>query len=307
MARARNIKPGFFKNELLVEMSAFDRLLFIGLWCLADREGRIEDRPKRIKMELFPCDTYDVEFGLVELSKCGFITRYSADTKSVISIANFHKHQTPHGTEKDSELPDENGDLTVNNRDQRGYVSGKKRGINVKNIEISEVLTVNPPLDTGVLTVNPPLDNALNPDSLNPDSLNPESNTSRGKLATRAKKPAPKKTPMPDDFGISDRVQAWAAKSGFSKLSEHLDAFKRKVAANGYEYASWDDAFMEAIRGDWAKLRNGSKGAPDTGNWAAKPAWVVEAGFEDVADANSSRCYEHNAAQFQNGKRLEAA
>ena len=50
MSRARNIKPAFFKNELLAELDAFDRLLFIGLWCLADREGRTEDRPKRIKM-----------------------------------------------------------------------------------------------------------------------------------------------------------------------------------------------------------------------------------------------------------------
>ena len=49
MARARNIKPGFFKNEFLAEMPCEVRLLFIGLWTLADREGRLEDRPKRIK------------------------------------------------------------------------------------------------------------------------------------------------------------------------------------------------------------------------------------------------------------------
>jgi len=34
MARARNIKPGLFTNEVLVDLPAFDRLLFIGLWCL---------------------------------------------------------------------------------------------------------------------------------------------------------------------------------------------------------------------------------------------------------------------------------
>ncbi|WET12901.1 hypothetical protein P3S72_12450 [Pseudomonas sp. D3] len=37
MARARNVKPGLFSNELLVELPAFDRLAFIGLWCLADQ------------------------------------------------------------------------------------------------------------------------------------------------------------------------------------------------------------------------------------------------------------------------------
>ena len=53
MARARNIKPGFFKNEFLADLPFETRLLFIGLWTLADREGRLEDRPRKIKMELF--------------------------------------------------------------------------------------------------------------------------------------------------------------------------------------------------------------------------------------------------------------
>ena len=60
MARARNIKPGFFKNEELAECSLAARLCFPGLWLLADREGRLEDRPKRIKGELFPFDTFEV-------------------------------------------------------------------------------------------------------------------------------------------------------------------------------------------------------------------------------------------------------
>ena len=61
MARARNIKPSFFTNEDLVELPFEDRLLFIGLWTLADREGRLEDRPKRIKMAVFPADNVDVD------------------------------------------------------------------------------------------------------------------------------------------------------------------------------------------------------------------------------------------------------
>lgn len=164
MARARNIKPGFFKNELLIELGAFDRLLFVGLWCLADREGRIEDRPKRIKLELFPCDTYDVDAGLNELARCGFIKRYEINGISVVSIANFLKHQTPHGTEKDSELPDENGTMTQHER-VNGYVTGQKRANNVK----SEANNRQSPLDNSARTVIAPLDNTLNPDSLNPE------------------------------------------------------------------------------------------------------------------------------------------
>lgn len=170
MARARNIKPSFFKNELLAEMEAFDRLLFIGLWCLADREGRIEDRPKRIKMELFPCDTYDVNAGLDQLAKHGFVRRYQAGGNAVVSIVNFHKHQTPHGTEKDSELPDETGSLTVHERSDNGYVTGKKRRNNVN----SDQSTGQEQLSAGADTVQNQGKNTLNPESL---ILIPELNT----------------------------------------------------------------------------------------------------------------------------------
>lgn len=69
------------------------------------------------------------------------------------------------------------------------------------------------------------------------------------------RKPKPAKTEMPDGFDVSDRVRGWAEEKGYGRLDEHLDAFKRKVSAKGYTYASWDDAFMEAVREDWAKLR----------------------------------------------------
>lgn len=159
MARARNIKPGFFKNEGLVDLDPLDRLLFIGMWCLADREGRIENRPKRIKMELFPCDNYDVAEGIKSLEASGFVRCYEAEGFSVIEVCNFAKHQAPHGTEKDSELPDCNGYLTVHERSKNGCVTGGKRLVKCG-------ATLN--------NVNPPLDNALIPDSLIPDSLIPE-------------------------------------------------------------------------------------------------------------------------------------
>jgi len=188
MARARNIKPSFFKNELLAEMDAFDRLLFIGLWCLADREGRIEDRPKRIKMELFPCDTYDVNAGLDQLTKHGFLRRYQAGDAAVVSIVNFHKHQTPHGTEKDSELPDETGALTVHDRSDNGYVTGKKRRNNVK----PEQTTGQEQLSDSVGPVKTQGENTLNPDSLNPDSL-------KEAKASLSASPQPPESEEPDD------------------------------------------------------------------------------------------------------------
>lgn len=105
MARARNIKPGFFTNEELVELPFSTRLLFIGLWTLADREGRLEDKPKRIKMHLFPADEIDVDVALCGLQASGFLTRYEVDGARYIQVLAFRKHQNPHRDEKPSSIP----------------------------------------------------------------------------------------------------------------------------------------------------------------------------------------------------------
>ena len=105
MARARNIKPGFFLNENLAECEPLARLLFAGLWCIADREGRLEDRPKRIKAEILPYDDCDVDKLLNQLAKQGFIIRYEVDDKRYIQISNFLKHQNPHIKEAASTIP----------------------------------------------------------------------------------------------------------------------------------------------------------------------------------------------------------
>lgn len=105
MARARNIKPGFFRNADLVELSFEARLLFIGLWTIADREGRLEDRPKQIKMELFPADNLDCELILNSLAEIGMIERYLHDGKRYLQVINFSKHQNPHKDERVSTIP----------------------------------------------------------------------------------------------------------------------------------------------------------------------------------------------------------
>lgn len=106
MARARNIKPSFFKNELLGQADPLLGMLFISLWTLADKAGRLEDRPLRIKAETFPYrDGLDINVYLTELLALGFIDRYEVDGLKIIEVVNFVKHQTPHSTEKVSELP----------------------------------------------------------------------------------------------------------------------------------------------------------------------------------------------------------
>ncbi|WP_246185579.1 hypothetical protein [Pandoraea iniqua] len=81
-------------------------LLFEGLWLLADREGRLEDRPLRIKAEIFPYrEGLDIESMLNWLVAQGFITRYTSGGVKCVFIVEFKKHQNPHKNEPESSLP----------------------------------------------------------------------------------------------------------------------------------------------------------------------------------------------------------
>lgn len=105
MARSRNIKPGFFTNDSLAELPALTRLFFVGLWTLADRDGRIEDRPRKLKAECMPYDDMDADAALSELQSKGFVQRYEADGVRCMQIVNWCKHQNPHMKEAESTLP----------------------------------------------------------------------------------------------------------------------------------------------------------------------------------------------------------
>ncbi len=106
MARSRNIKPGFFSNEHLAELDFATRLLFIGIWTEADREGRLEDRPRRLKMALFPADSVDIDRMLDDLDHLGFIKRYAVGEVKAIQVINWSKHQNPHVKEAKSTIPE---------------------------------------------------------------------------------------------------------------------------------------------------------------------------------------------------------
>lgn len=106
--RSRNIKPGFFKNYQLGRLPYEVRLMFEGLWCLADRRGRLKDEPMQIKAEIFPYDHLDEHqtSTMLDLLQTGaFISRYQTKGNRYIQIINFEKHQYPHVREQDSTIP----------------------------------------------------------------------------------------------------------------------------------------------------------------------------------------------------------
>ena len=116
------MKPDFFDDEDLAEFPFWTRILYEGLWCYADKEGRLEDRPVKLKAKIFPYDKkVDVDRGLALLAEPKkhspqhppFIVRYEVKGERYIQILAWDRHQSPHHTEKDSEIPPFTGEIPV--------------------------------------------------------------------------------------------------------------------------------------------------------------------------------------------------
>jgi hypothetical protein len=115
-------------HEELAELTPLARLLFIGLWCMADVDGRMEDRPKRIKATVLPYDDADIDGLLNALGahKQSFIRRYTVDGLALIEIPGFKTHQRITGKEAEtkSKFPEYK---QGNNRETTGKQPGNNQ------------------------------------------------------------------------------------------------------------------------------------------------------------------------------------
>lgn len=96
MARIRTIKPEFWTDEDMAEVSEPACLLAIGLLNYADDEGYFNANPKLIKAAVFPIREPSVPIPVLirELSNCGYLSMFSTpDGKHFGVITNFLKHQ----------------------------------------------------------------------------------------------------------------------------------------------------------------------------------------------------------------------
>lgn len=271
MPRARNIKPGFFANEDLAEIEPIGRLLFIGLWTLADRDGRLEDRPKRIKGELFPYDNCDINALLDDLQKYGFILRYEVDGGKYIQIVNFSKHQNPHPKEPSKDFPMPESDKQVASREKKLQATDKQVA---KNADI------------------------LNPDILNPESNYSDSDESQSPPVSEASgrenvpyaeilehyKHLCPSLPMPSKLSSDRRTQIkarWC--NDLHRNFDELDAFLKSVEASdfltgrtgarakpfGIDWIFKQQNFLKIMEGNYAnvsgirKANGGDKGAAE--------------------------------------------
>lgn len=232
MARARNIKPSFFKNELIGTADPLLGLLFISLWTLADKQGRLEDRPLRIKAETFPYrENIDVNGYLTQLQRFELIDRYVVDGLAIIQIVKFTEHQSPHSTEKNSTLPAKPMNSTV---------------------------TVNPPLNNESTNVNLNI-NVLNPECgiMNPDLLNHEplkpKNTTPPAVAAAPKFDFSKSL---SDAGVPDEhIESWLKVRKTKKSVNTEQAFAGFVREASLAGLSIPDAVLICIERSWAGMK----------------------------------------------------
>ena len=111
--RRRTLDPSICTDEDLALLGPWEQILFERLPMIADRLGRLEDRPMAIRAAIFPySDSLNVDellealAGPREYSEGGFIIRYEAAGRKYIQIRNFKKYQKPHLREIKSEIPD---------------------------------------------------------------------------------------------------------------------------------------------------------------------------------------------------------
>lgn len=223
--RARSIKPGTFKNELLGSADPLLTILFEGLWCMADREGRLEDRPLRICAELFPYRRKLTERRIDEmlwwLDEHGFIARFEISSKQYIEVLEFSKHQNPHKSERPSEI--------------QPFRPNLHRARTVESRKSHSRLTEAAGLTPSSLT---PDSGLLTPDSPNP-VLPPESEPVQKPASEEGRDPDIGE--LPDDV-VREEVQRIKTTypTGTYRKSDWLTA-EREIRKRAEEGVGWDE------------------------------------------------------------------
>lgn len=238
MARARMIKPAFFTNEELPDLDAHTRLLFIGLWTIADREGRLEDRPRKINAELFPYEHLDIDGMLSNLGRKGFIHRYTVDEIRYIQVVNFLKHQRPHHNESESNIPEPPQDFPRS----KGLAT-KDESASALNID---ALTLNIDALDGEEPAQAPEPAPTDPKNAAPkdDSVNKRS----GKTSKPRKAPL---TFCPETFPLEDRHYKYGAEKGLTRaeVERETEKFLNWHTAKQTQYGDWYKTWQNWIIG----------------------------------------------------------
>lgn len=275
MARARNIKPSFFTNEQLADSCPLGRLLFIGLWTLADYKGDIEWKEKTIKIQILPWDDCDIKKLAINLDKSGLIQFYSVQDKIYIHVVNFVKHQNPHKNERDkgSYIP--------------CFADEHRQAIDLQGITINRDLSG---LERNSSQSNPADSLLLNPYTLNPDMPESQQVATQDKPAKKIELDysqwpnMPSEQTMTDWIAMRKRLKAPISQTVINRFSIEL----KKAKTYGY---SVDQCLAECVTRGWRGFET---------QWLVNSAQngQYKTAAEKAADRNAITFDYHKARDF---------
>lgn len=132
MARIRTIKPDFFTSEDIVSLSALGRLLYIALWCEADREGRLVWRPATFKLRYFPGDRVNIQALGRELTDRQLVVLYGDGLAYIPTFLN-HQHVNPREAHSSLPVPDASARVTDAQVGREGREGKGREGVETRS------------------------------------------------------------------------------------------------------------------------------------------------------------------------------
>lgn len=280
MARIRTIKPEFFTSEDIVSLSPMARILYIALWCEADREGRLVWKPLTFKLRYLPADDCDIKALCNEIVERGLVRLYG-EGYAVIPAFGAHQHINPR--ESASQLPDPCASVTraarVGTRKPRA--SDIQVGREGKGKEGNE--------DSGEPRGDSP------PAAIIPLVDGTEATFTQAQV---------------DDWGRAYPAVDVAQQLRQMRAWCNANPTRRKTA-RGVEAFIVGWLTKEQNSGRPSKAVAGSVG-PKHDREAAdradpRPQWALDAGFPNVYEARNDGCNERTAHLFRDGKHIEVA
>ena len=96
MARIRTVKPAFWSDERVADLSRDARLLCVGLISFADDEGRFVASTAAIRGYVYPHDNISlakIQQWLTELEATGIVLTYTVNSHQYGMFPNYRRHQ----------------------------------------------------------------------------------------------------------------------------------------------------------------------------------------------------------------------
>ena len=234
MARIRTIKPEFFTSEDIVGLSPLARLLYIATWCESDKEGRLQWKPRTMKLRYFPADDCDIDALARELVASGLVIPYG---DGLAYIPCFGKHQHINPRESASTLPQPDASARVSNASlpvTDAQVGREGKGREGKDIEHAPADADAPPAD--------------------PKPKKPK--RAEITLAQFAEQcAAAGEAVIPEDDGVFAYAEKVGLPAEFVGLAwAWFKARYTEGSGKTKRYANWRQTFQNAVRENWPKL-----------------------------------------------------